>query len=78
MTYHTRRKKPGAGTTGSNPNGQRLSPRIAVSLPADDMRHLHWWAEKKGLPVAAILRDAVWPYLLPVAADADREAGAAK
>lgn len=74
MTYHTRRKKPGAGSRHSNALGNKLSPRISLALPADDMRRLTWFAEKKGKPVAAILRDAVWAYLLPVAADADREA----
>lgn len=73
MTYHTRRKKPGAGSQHGNEMGHKLSPRISLALPPDDMRRLHWWAAKKGKPVAAILRDAVWAYLLPVAADADKE-----
>jgi len=74
MTYHTTRSKPAAGSTGNNPLGQKLSPRIAFSLPEDDMRRLTWWSAKKGKPVSAILRDAVWAYLLPIAADADKEA----
>ena len=73
MTYHATRSRPASGSTGSNPFGQKLSPRISVALPEDDMRRLTWWAAKKGKPVAAVLRDAVWAYLLPIAADADKE-----
>ena len=73
MTYHATRSKPAAGSVGSNPLGHKLSPRIAVSIPDDDMRVLAWWAAKKGKPVASVVRDAVWAYLLPVRADADKE-----
>lgn len=74
MTYHARRSKPAVGSAVTDCNGHRLSPRIAVSLPPDDMRRLTWLAERKGKPVAAVIRDAVWAYLLPIAADADRDA----
>jgi non-ribosomal peptide synthetase component F len=42
---------------------------ISVDLPTDDLARLTWWAEKKGVPVAVVLRDAVWAYLLPVRDD---------
>lgn len=74
MTYHATRSRPAVGSRRTNAMGQKLSPRISVALPADDMRRLTWFAAKKGKPVASILRDAVWAYLLPVAADADKEA----
>lgn len=32
-------------------------------------------ANKHGVPVSNVLRNAVWAYLLPIAADADRAAG---
>lgn len=73
MTYHSTRKRPANGSARTNANGNKLSPRISLALPPDDMRRLTWFAEQKGKPVAAVLRDAVWAYLLPIAADADRE-----
>lgn len=66
MTYHSTRKGCAQGC------GDK-SLRIAVSLPPDDMRRLSWLAAKRGVPVASVLRDAVWSYLLPIAIDADAE-----
>ena len=45
-----------------------------VSLPPDDMRRLTWLAERRKIPVARLLRIAVWAYLLPIAPDADAAA----
>jgi len=47
--------------------------RVMASLPPDDMRRLTWLAAKRRVPVANVLRDAVYAYMLPIAADADRE-----
>ncbi len=70
MTVHlTRTSRRAAGAPVGN------MKRIAVSLPPDDMRRLTWWANKHGVPVSNVLRNAVWAYLLPIAADADRAAG---
>lgn len=73
MTYHKSRKRPASGSARTNASGNKLSPRISLALPEDDMRRLNWFAAQKNKPVAAVLRDAVWAYLLPIAADADRE-----
>ncbi len=43
----------------------------AAGVSASDVRRLRWWARTAGKPLAAILQDAVWAYLLPIAADAD-------
>lgn len=51
------------------------SPRIVVSLPPADMELLTWWAAKKGVPVATVLRNAVWSYLQCVRPDFERERG---
>lgn len=69
MTAHTcRYKRPARGAVAGN-----LS-RIMVSLPPDDMRRLTWLAERRKIPVARLLRIAVWAYLLPIAPDADAAA----
>lgn len=49
--------------------------RVMVSVPPDDMRRITWLARKRKVPVAKVLRDAVWAYVLPIAADADRDEG---
>lgn len=66
MTVHTCRVKRQA-------KGARAGKmaRVMVSLQPDDMRRLTWWANKHGVPVSNVLRNAVWAYLLPIAADAD-------
>lgn len=72
MTFHSIRAKAAQGARTRHPvNGQKRSPRIMVTLDEADFRRLTWWAAKKGKPVAAVLRDAVWAYLVPIAADAD-------
>lgn len=71
MTFHTNRLST-KRAQGSAP-GACVSPRIAVSLPEDDMACLVWWAAKKGVPAATVLRNAVWAYLQCVRADFERE-----
>lgn len=51
------------------------SPRLAVSFNADDFRRAQWFANKRGIPLAEVIRLALWAYLVPVAADADKDAG---
>lgn len=69
VTFHTTRQSSASGSTA----GTATSPRIAVSLPPEDMACLTWWAAKKGVPVADVLRSAVWSYLMPVRADFEKE-----
>ena len=40
--------------------GLNSSPRIAVSLADDDFRRLQWLADKRGVPLSSVVRDAVW------------------
>lgn len=76
MTFHkTRDKRKARGTTSNGKRERQRSPRIVVSIDADDFRRLAWWANRKGVPTAAVIRDAVRAYLLPVRVDADRAAG---
>lgn len=66
-------------TTSKTANGHKPtlngSPRLAVSFDADDFRRAQWFADKRGLPLAEVIRRALWAYLVPVAADADKDAG---
>lgn len=71
MTFHASRLS-AKRARGSAP-GDCVSPRIAVSLPEADMACLCWWAAKKGVPVATVMRNAVWAYLQCVRADFERE-----
>jgi hypothetical protein len=71
--WHKTRQGKAKGSARENANGHALSPRMAFSVNEDDFRRLCWLAKKRNLPVAAVLRDAVWAYLLPIAPDADRE-----
>jgi predicted transcriptional regulator len=50
--------------------------RVTVSLEPEDVRRLAWLADKRKVPVASVLRDAVYAYMLPIMVDADRDAGA--
>ncbi|MBS0219159.1 MAG: hypothetical protein JSR91_00305 [Proteobacteria bacterium] len=68
MTAHTcRYKRPAKGARTGN------MVRIMASITPEDMRRLTWLANKRQVPVAKLIRDAVWAYLLPIAADADAE-----
>lgn len=71
MTMHTTRLKRANGTSRANGHGHKLSPRIAITLSEDDFRRLTWLADKRGVPVAAVLRDAVWAYMIPITPEAD-------
>lgn len=74
MSLHkVRRGGRAKGAKRTNGNGHKLNPRIAVTLPEDDFRRLTWLAKKRGVPVAAVLRDAVWAYNLPIAPDDDAD-----
>jgi hypothetical protein len=66
VTFHTtsaRRQVKGPKCPGRQ-NGAK-SPRIAVSLDRVDFDSLTALAARKKIPVAQVLRDAVWAYLLP-------------
>ena len=70
MTAHTRRfKSPAKGSR----TGKMV--RVMASLAPDEMRRLTWLARQRKVPVAKVLRDAVFAYMLPIAPDADRAAG---
>ena len=45
--------------------------RVSADVPKDDARRLAWLARKRRVPLAAVLRDAVYAYVLPIATDAD-------
>ena len=70
---YRRREKHGHGTPlySDVPDGPR---RICVTLDADGFRRMAWLARKRGVPMNAVLADAVYAYVLPISADADREA----
>jgi len=61
MGFHTKRKREARGSIPEN----GTSPRIATSLPDEDMRYLVWWAGVKKIPASQVLRDAVAAYLQP-------------
>lgn len=63
-SWHSTRKRKAKGFGRSN-NGYSSSPRIAVSLDEIDFANIRWLAEQKGKPVSAIVRDAIFAYLLP-------------
>jgi hypothetical protein len=50
--------------------------RICVTLDADGFRRMAWLARKRGVPMNAVLADAVYSYVLPIAADADADSRA--
>lgn len=61
MTFHsTSDRKPKGSVTGD-----QKSPRLAVSYDPEDMEVAVWLAEKKGIPLAQVMRDALYSYLLP-------------
>lgn len=62
MTFHSRSKRK---VKGHGPNRFARSPRIAVSLDPVDHHNIVWLAEQKGIPVAHVIRDAIWAYMLP-------------
>lgn len=39
--------------------------RIAASLPEEDMRLVLWWADRKKIPAAQVIRDAVSAFFMP-------------
>lgn len=67
---YRRRHKHGEGTPLYN--GVTDGPRrICVTLDADGFRRMAWLARQRGVPMNAVLADAVYAYVLPIAADAD-------
>lgn len=70
---YRRREKHGQGTPlyDGVENGPR---RICVTLDADSFRRMAWLARKRGVPMNTVLASAVYSYVLPISADADREA----
>jgi hypothetical protein len=69
--FHGARKGRARGGQATGVNGRANSPRIAVTLNDVEFRRLSWLAAKRGVPVAAVIRDSIFAYLLPIAADAD-------
>ena len=69
MTAHKVRRKRLAHGTPSGKGGGGQLVRIMVSLPPDDFRRLAELARQRGQPVAAVIREAVWAYLLPIEPD---------
>lgn len=73
-TVYRKRRKHGKGTPFYK--GVENSPRrIMVTLDNDGFRRMAWLARKRGVPMNAVLQDAVYAYCLPIAADADAEVG---
>lgn len=67
---YRRRHKHGEGTPLYQ--GVEDGPRrICVTLDADGFRRMAWLARQRGVPMNAVLADAVYAYVLPIAADAD-------
>ena len=61
MTAHAfRRKRLAKGSTSS-----KTLSRLAVSLPPEDMALVTWFADKKGVPAAQVLRWCVEAYFKP-------------
>jgi hypothetical protein len=72
--WHRKTKRKPRAPKRPNGKGHALSPRLpATSIDEKDLRRLTWLAAKRGKPLASVIRDAVWAYLLPIAADADRD-----
>ena len=71
-SVYRRREKHGEGHPlyAGVENGPR---RICVTLDADGFRRMAWLARKRGVPMNTVLADAVYAYVLPISADADRE-----
>lgn len=65
MTFHTKSKRKVRGPKCPGRQNGAKSPRISVSLDVIDFHNIAWLAEQKGKPVAAVIRDALWAYLLP-------------
>lgn len=62
--WHKRRTKRASGFGRVN-GGHKSSPRVAVSLDEIDFANITWLAGQKEKPVSAVIRDAIWAYLLP-------------
>jgi hypothetical protein len=72
MTFHTTGSdQPATGGKCEGGTDESKSPRIAVSLDPDDFRRLAWFAHKKKVPLAEMVRRAVSAYLMPIKVDAD-------
>jgi hypothetical protein len=74
---YRRRHKHGEGTPLYD--GVEDGPRrICVTLDADGFRRMAWLARKRGVPMNAVLADAVYAYVLPIVADADADSRASE
>ena len=64
MTFHSiRRRRRTCGTATRNALGHNLSPRLAVSLTADEFIKVVALAERLGIPAAAVMRRALATYI---------------
>lgn len=72
MTFHTTRlKRLAKGTARTNDEGHGLTPRISVGFEERDWKRITWLAAQQQVPVASIIRDAVYAYCLCIAPEAD-------
>lgn len=73
MTAHTIRLKRKA-------NGAKCGHmlRVMASLDPEDFKRLKWIADRRQVPIARVIRDAVWAYVLPIKTEADAENAAAR
>lgn len=67
--WHGKRKVPRATGAVRIVNGKPASPVLAASYDPVDVRCAIWWAQKRGIPLAQVLRDALFAYLFAIRAD---------
>jgi hypothetical protein len=59
VTFHVRTKRHAQGHRPNLARGHNTSPRISLSLKPETMQRLTERAQNRGVPVAALLREAV-------------------
>ena len=69
MTAHKTRAKTASGSRIARKGAGPKMVRIMGAFPEADWKCLQHVARLKKLPVAQVLRDAVWAYSLPCRAD---------
>lgn len=63
MTFHSKRKRPAKGAKLAAK--RHSTPRLAASIPDEDLALLTRLAARKGIPASQVIRDAIFAYLLP-------------
>lgn len=62
MTLHTKRREPGRGYV--EPRRRKAEAMVVARLPAEELDYYRQMAERRGVPLARVIREALRDFML--------------